>query len=513
MSERKLLLGTWVFLAAHILWLLGRYALAFPIWGDEAFVVRNFSDTRFLDLFSPLANGQVAPLLWLWLEKFCFNLSQGSVLAMRLPSVLAGIASTWLMLRFCLRALPQPSAFFGFAIFCASYYPLRHAVEIKPYSTDLLFALLQLNLALDLFAAGVEESKKKGLALLGVSLLGVWMSYPSLFVSAALGPFLLWKWRRNPWSILLGLGVYAGAAFWMIVSFALPHAQAAAWLQEMEMWKTAFPPLHSWWTLPYWLLERHCGYLSAYPTGGRHFGSSLSFALILLGAIAFWRRGRRAFLWILLGPLLFNLVAAMDHRYPYGGSVRVSIFMAPAFCLLMGHGLVVCLQKLPSPLERWGQSGILALLFSFLALGLVRDIQKPYKSLGDRQAQVFAQWLAAHHDGPTSVLGWCNQKAGVPDFHGLGGSMARMRVQVEQAQVPIRWMDRSFMQGLYSLPTSMLPLWVVVYTDDNNTAMPYPLPEFLQSLPQAEAAGWTWVQTEFPIENAEQIDVFRFSKP
>ena len=73
----------------------------------------------------------------------------------------------------------------------------------------------------------------------------------------------------------------------------------------------------------------------AYPYGGNNFGSTLTTILVVAGCIRMARRrARRPLLFLLLGPLPVALVAAALHRYPYGTSARVMLYMAPAFCLL-----------------------------------------------------------------------------------------------------------------------------------------------------------------------------------
>jgi hypothetical protein len=515
------MLCTWALFAIHVLWMVVRYALGFPIWGDEAFVVNELARSSYADLFAPLGNGQVAPLLWLWLEKACYDLGDGSILLLRLPALIAGLISTVLMLRFCLRALPQPSALLGFAVFAASYYPLRHAVEVKPYATDLLLVLVQLNLALDLFVRRGSPSVKtedlvgrvrtKAIALALVSAIGAWGSYPSMFVSAGLAVcFLARAETRRP--ALLASGLVGISSLAMVFLFALPHAEAASWLMEMEMWKPTFPPWTRPWELPGWLLERHCGYMSAYPTGGRDFGSSLSFLLMVVGGVGLWRSRQRAFLGLLLAPLVFNFLAACGHFYPYGGSVRVSIFMAPAFCLLMGHGLAVCLQRLPAAPGRAGVLACCGLLFGFACFGVIRDLGQPYKAEGDVRALEFADWMVEHSLPGETIVGWCNQKDGAPDFHGLGGSMARLRVQLRQAGLEVPWLDSA---GQESLPMDMRNkpvFWALAYTDDNDTEMPFPAAGWERLLERLEEYELLPDPYPHPFHKAEGIVAYRFER-
>jgi len=211
--------------------------------------------------------------------------------------------------------------------------------------------------------------------------------------------------------------------------------------------------------------------------------------LMVVGAVGLWRYRQRAFLGLLLGPLLFNFVAAAGKFYPYGGSIRVSIFMAPAFCLLMGHGISLVVQRLKSSAQAVVGIGICTVLFSFAAIGLVRDIQQPFKSEGDVRAAEFAAWMAENVGAGSVIYGWCNQKDGSPDFHGLGGSMARLRVQLQQAGVDVDWMPSAAQQSFAITRSEGESFWILAYTDDNDTGMPFPEAEFQAALEKLALFG------------------------
>src|SRR5580700_6293515 len=49
-------------------WRMLRYLVDMPIWGDEASICVNFLDRDYRQLMQPLADAQVAPLLFLWSE-------------------------------------------------------------------------------------------------------------------------------------------------------------------------------------------------------------------------------------------------------------------------------------------------------------------------------------------------------------------------------------------------------------------------------------------------------------
>jgi len=204
----------------------------------------------------------------------------------------------------------------------------------------------------------------------------------------------------------------------MYFLFLSPHAASASWLKEMDMWKTSFPNLQKVWTIPWWLIERHAGYMSAYPTGGRSFGSLIPFALQVIGVFIWYRSGYRNHLFLLWSSLPFLFSAAVIQAYPYGGSVRVSIFLAPAIRISLGFALKILFR---------GRNGLVTfstLMICFILLGIFKDIEEPYKNLADVRDAAFAEEASVHFDSENLIYG---RLPGELNLLSYGGSLARLR--------------------------------------------------------------------------------------
>jgi hypothetical protein len=286
------------------------------------------------------------------------------------------------------------------ALLAASFYPVRHANEVKPYAVDLLVALVIMAFGWRVWLD--PRQGRRWAALIVAAAGGVWCSYPAVFPAASVAALVgLRAWReRTPRALIWALTymlVLAGSWSVMAATFALPQARASAWLPGLSTWRGAFPPLAQPWRLPWWLLEIHTGNMLAYPHGGHNFGSTPTFLLVAIGSWALWRRPqRRPLLWLLLGPLVFALVAAVLRRYPYGTSARIMLYMAPAFCLLAAEGAVTLLRAWSRPALRHGPivlAGLLGLLTSGWVLA---DLQAPYARRSDLETrQVVQQWADA----------------------------------------------------------------------------------------------------------------------
>ena len=120
---------TWTALAVGILWRVGRYLLQFPIWGDEAHIAINFLDRDFWEMTRKLDYGQVAPVVFLWLEWLAYQWWGPSELALRLFPLLAGVAGLLLFWRFCRLTLSPATAPWP----CASwrYRTIQHDMPRK----------------------------------------------------------------------------------------------------------------------------------------------------------------------------------------------------------------------------------------------------------------------------------------------------------------------------------------------------------------------------------------------
>ena len=340
--------ATLIVVVAGLLWRTVRYALAFPLWGDEAYRRHQPPHAR------PGGAGTAARVF----PDRAARLPLGRM-ARRLTSSApangrCGWSRIWrawrrclLFWRFCREVASRRTVLLAVAVLAASFYPVRHSTEVKPYAIDLLVSLMLISTG---WAAGRDiRSYRAWLALFAVTIVGVWCSYTAVFPAAGVALFLGARVVRERSIRLAALWLTYGLLMtlsWGIVfvAFASPQARAADFLPHLETWNDAFPPLAEPWRLPWWLLEVHTGNMLAYPYGGNNFGSTLTTILVVAGCIRMGRRRvRRPLLFLLLGPLPVALIAAALHRYPYGTSTRVMLYMAPAFCLLIGEGIMALL--------------------------------------------------------------------------------------------------------------------------------------------------------------------------
>src|ERR1051326_1133788 len=136
-----------VCIALGFLWRFLRYCQGFPIWGDEAMLLLNILERDYAGLTQHLRFAQVAPLFFLWLEKTAILVFGTSEWSVHLFPMLAGLLALAVFWQTCRGAFRPVVAGLAVSIFAVSYYPVRHACEVKPYSFDVCFAVLFLWIA------------------------------------------------------------------------------------------------------------------------------------------------------------------------------------------------------------------------------------------------------------------------------------------------------------------------------------------------------------------------------
>jgi hypothetical protein len=393
-----------------------RWAVGFPLWGDEALFALNLVGRGFGDLLAPMSWGQVVPGGFLLGEIALHQWVGPAERSLRFLPFAAGLASVWFFHRLGrvvlgrVPGLAAPAALVPLAVFAVAYYPIRYGSEIKPYSVDLCMSAALLWLGARILTAPEPGEGNRRLLRLALWVApALWLSYPAVFVASGLALVLLFGVRANP-GRLAALFVYSVslAANFLGSYLVVGVRHLALGTRQGEIlrtfWAESFPPLNPLKLLP-WLVDTHTGMMFAYPNGGRDGGSTVTFLLFLVGAWALWRavRGRELLL-LLLVPFALAMLASALRLYPYGGHPRLSLYLAPSICLLAGLGAATLLSRLRSrPVRDRVSVALLLLLGVSGVVGMARDVAEPYRSESHLQAKQLARELSLESDDSVVV--------------------------------------------------------------------------------------------------------------
>ncbi len=380
-----------------------RYALDAGLWGDEAAVGLNILGRDYAGLTRTLDWRQVAPILFLWVERTALLLFGSSEWSLRLLPFLFGIGGLLVFWDFARRVVPPTAAMIAVGVMAVARWPVFMSGTLKPYTADMFWSALLLALAARWRQR--PEQHWSLAALIAVVPLALGFSYPSVFVaggvSVALLPAIWQRGDRRATTLfacynLLLLSSFAAVYGLMLSQKADPQA-ADLDVFMRAYWAHGFPPTDPL-TFPGWFLAIHTGRMMSFPIGDGHGGSTLPFLLFVLGVCVTWRARNRGLLALCLTPFVLNLVAAVAQRYPYGACTRLSMHLSPAICLMIGVGWARTTEAVASRLQRRARwvAAIAILLVMFAVAQMVYDIAHPHHDPAAKWAQAISRELDRH---------------------------------------------------------------------------------------------------------------------
>lgn len=355
-------LWLYAFLGAGVLLRIIEFAAGRSLWEDEAKLALNIVERGFWELTEPMRFFQVAPIPFLWIERFFFNVIPDSDFALRIFPLLCGIGMLY-PVYFLSKKLTENKtvALWTLALVAFNPFSIYYATEIKQYSSDLFVAAL---LPAVYLWADTLSVKRRIVALLLVVIPCLFLSYVSVVVLAALGlhRFFLWVQARKIEADYLFVFVVWGV-FFLINYFVFIHGHPNKDF-IVDVLGEHFMPLHvmdvSFWK---WL-GFHIGWIF---TKTLQFPKLAGIWVLFLGAFAtgiwYWAQQKKYLLIIVsVGPVAIHFVLSAMHMYAV--VPRLVYYLLPFFMLAVSAGLYYW----HNTLTRWRTTkymivGGLALLF------------------------------------------------------------------------------------------------------------------------------------------------------
>lgn len=327
-------------LAAGFILAARQFLLERGVWLDEASLGINIADRDAWGLLRPLDLGQAAPALYLQVLEAFSHIYGFSLSSLRLPSLLAYGASSWIFLMILRQTVRSaPAAVIGCALFAFNYMLIHYSGEMKQYMFDVLVSLLLLHLTLRIIDGRIWDLRPLAL---GGSM--------SFFLSNVTGIvlttcFAMLATRRTSLNdrrimrmlLLLAVswGVSAAAYYLLFVKgHPLREFMTVYWTRT-----GGFPPADP--TDPAFAdfigrkLELLRNAKNIFHLRDADWNRTLVVAPIVLFAVTGMRRDCHL-LWILL-PVPMHFLFAWARLYPF--EIRTTLYLLPLTILTMTWGL------------------------------------------------------------------------------------------------------------------------------------------------------------------------------
>jgi hypothetical protein len=357
------------------------------LWIDEARISLNILGRSYSGLLRPLDYDQSASPGFLWLERISTSLFGVNELSLRLLPFLAGLLGLGLVYRISRDLLPKtaPRLLVLFWVACGPLL-IYYSNEVKPYSLDMLIALLLIQGALKAVTDSQGTSSTTH-SLLVLGAIAPWLSTPAVFTLAA-ALMALWvraTEKRAGYHRVLVLasvwGFSAAAAYWLVYRPASHNTYLHEYWSEVmirlgkpgALGRIAFSlqdvagglflglPMQVW--------------LPASEKLPLYSFAVLSLALVGLGTPIVLRQESKALGLLLLTPLGLAFLASCLGIYPFG--FRLLMFAVPALLILAAAGTHRLLSGFGEP-ARW-------ILWSFVLVVLCFvPIQRDLHDIFDR---------------------------------------------------------------------------------------------------------------------------------
>ena len=346
--------GLWFWLVLALLAGIGirsfHYLRDPSMWGDEASAMLNVLSKDYGQLLGPLSHDTPSPVLFLWMERFAMETFGEGTLGLRVPAFLASITLLVLSCVMFTRWIPLMGACVSVTLLALSNRLVWHAVEAKPYATDILIALT----VPSMMCLTRHWRYERQMALQAI-LAPIWigLSYPAIFVMGGLLAASMPIGRLFSTKHLLaflGTVISVGASFLVII---LGPARLQRNAAVDSCWTTYFPNWNEPISVPMWMIK---SWASLPDYSFRPIGMAL-FPLIVIGAVLMARRGWTRLVVAMVVPIILAFVASLLGKYPFGGA-RVLAFATPAMSLLIGESVAWFWMQAKSQVS-WSRFGLM----------------------------------------------------------------------------------------------------------------------------------------------------------
>lgn len=310
------------------------------LWLDEAFIANNLINRSFLELLQPLDDNQVAPILYLFLQKLVIIVFNYNELSFKILPLILYIFSAVLFYKIINHYFSNGLVkILAFSIFATNYVLIYYSSEIKQYIFDVFVTLWLYYLSIKL----LEHKNHKYIGFAGI--VSIFLSNISIIILFTCWLFIFYHYfinKNNSFKKLIIIG-FIWTVFFGIYYFAFIYNHPTkAYMLDYWLKAGAFMPYSPFDSLVYIFLGQKIdmifgGLLSNVYWIGFIF-SFIAFFFILV-------KRKISLLILLFCPIITHLILSAFKLYPF--SSQVSTYLTPLIIILIAYGFYITLQCIP----------------------------------------------------------------------------------------------------------------------------------------------------------------------
>lgn len=307
------------------------------LWLDESYLTINIVHKSFFDLLKPLDLKQVAPILFLQIEKLFSLLIPNSEMGLRIFPLICYLLAIWFFFKLIRLIYSNSySIIIALSIFVFNVTLIYYSNEVKQYMADVLILILMYYLMLKPSKSQMELYVS--IAILGV--ISIFLSNISPIILATVTIFLISDIFKNNKSsafyLLITLVIWTITFLFYYYQFIDNHPSKNGMVEEWIHYRAFMPknPMKNdlyifistqWLTI----------FCSLFYFGKT--GAVVLSALMLTGLFYLIKNKNRQMAILTIIPLFFHLLLSSLKLYPF--FLRLILYMTPCFILLFTYGI------------------------------------------------------------------------------------------------------------------------------------------------------------------------------